>query len=84
MTDATCYLEMLATAPIREEWAKTLKEGDEVVLRTSWMSTRNGATHKIKKITKTGRIRLENGVLFGSDAMRVERGWGLMVLEAHP
>lgn len=84
MTEAGYYLGMLASARIREEWAKTLKEGDDVILRTSWMSTRNGTVHKIKKITKTGRIRIENGVLFGTDAMRVERGWGLMILEASP
>ena len=55
--------------------------GDEVVLRTTWKSSRNGSVHTVKKITTTGKIRLSNGLLFDPFGRRIERGWGGMWLE---
>lgn len=59
--------------------------GDKVVLRTTWMSSRNRSIHTVKKITATGKIRLSNGLLFDPFGRRIERGgWGGMWLEVVP
>jgi tartrate dehydratase beta subunit/fumarate hydratase class I family protein len=57
-----------------------LKVGDEVLLRTTWMSSRDKTHHKVAKITKTGKIRLDNNKLYNSIGIRREPGWGLMIL----
>jgi hypothetical protein len=47
----------------REEWLKSLKEGDKV-----WNSRQDGYIfYTIKKITPTGKIRLNNDVLLNND-----------------
>lgn len=58
-----------------------MKEGDKVIQKTSWMSTRNGLEFTVKKITPTGRIRLNDGRLFSKDGTRKEPGWGIMFLK---
>jgi len=57
-----------------------LKEGDAVIVRTSWMSTGDNAERKVERITKVGKIRLDDGRLFNSVGTRQEPGWGLLVL----
>lgn len=47
----------------RQEWLKSLKVGDRV-----WNSRQGGgAFYTIKKITPTGKIRLDNDVLLNND-----------------
>lgn len=58
-----------------------MKEGDRVIQKTSWMSTRNGMIFTVKKITKTGKIRLDDGRLFSKEGIRKEYGWGIMTIE---
>lgn len=58
-----------------------MKEGDKVIQKTSWMSTRNNAIFTVKKITKTGKIRLDGGRLFSKEGTRTEYGWGIMTIE---
>jgi hypothetical protein len=58
-----------------------MKEGDTVIQKTTWMSSRNGLSFTVKKITKSGKIRLNDGRLFSSEGIRKEPGWGLMILE---
>lgn len=58
-----------------------MKEGDKVIQKTSWLSTRNNLIFTVKKITKTGKIRLDDGRLFSNAGMRKERGWGIMTIE---
>jgi hypothetical protein len=55
--------------------------GGKVIQKTSWMSIRNGLEFVVKNITKTGRIRLDDGRLFSPRGARIERGWGIMTLE---
>lgn len=57
-----------------------MKEGDAVVQKTTWMSSRNGLVFTVKKITKTGKIRLNDGRLFSREGIRKEPGWGIMFL----
>ena len=58
-----------------------MKEGDKVIQTTSWLSTRNGLIFTVKKITKTGKIRLSDGRLFSKDGIRREPFWGWMSLK---
>lgn len=58
----------------------SMKEGDTVIQKTTWMSSRNGLVFTVKKITKTGKIRLNDGRLFSKDGYRKEPGWGNMFL----
>lgn len=63
-----------------------MKPGDTVIVRTSWMSSRNNEKHIIKNITNTGKIRLDNGnlyhrTLYCPNGERIERGWGFMWLD---
>jgi len=48
-----------------------MKEGDKVIQKTSWMSTRNGMIFTVKKITNTGKIRLDDGRLFSKEGTRI-------------
>lgn len=58
-----------------------MKEGDKVIQKTSWMSTRNNLIFTVKRITKTGKIRLDDGRLFSKEGTRIEYGWGIMTIE---
>ena len=58
-----------------------MKVGDKIILRTSWMSSRDKTHHVIRNFTKQGKIRLDNGMLFNCEGKRLERGWGIMWLE---
>jgi hypothetical protein len=58
-----------------------MKEGDKVIQKTSWMSTRNGMIFTVKKITKTGKIRLDDDRLFSKEGTRKEYGWGIMTIQ---
>ena len=57
-----------------------LKAGDEVVVRTTWMSTRDNVECKVERFTKTGKIRLSDGRMFNKVGAKVEPGWGMFVL----
>ena len=57
-----------------------LKPGDEVLQKTTWMSSRDNNIHKVLRITKTGKIRLEDGRLFSREGTRKEPGWGTFIL----
>lgn len=58
-----------------------LKVGDSVIQKTSWMSSRNELSFTVKRITRTGKIRLSDGRLFSKEGIRREPGWGHMFLE---
>lgn len=54
--------------------------GDEVQRRTTWGSDRDDTCHRVTKITKSGKIRLDNGQLFSQAGFKKEPGWGKFVL----
>lgn len=57
-----------------------LEVGDTVRRRTTWGSNRDNTVHKVTRITKAGKIRLDNGQLFSMAGCKVEKGWGNFVL----
>ena len=63
----------------RKEWLSNLKEGDKVA-NEHYDSWRGGSYYQIyivKKITPTGKIRLDNGVLLDSNGRYYNRDvWG--------
>lgn len=63
----------------RKEWISNLKEGDKVA-NEHYNSWRGGSYYKIytvKKITPTGKIRLDNGVLLNQNGKYYNRDvWG--------
>jgi hypothetical protein len=56
----------------REEWLRSLKVGDVVGIETHNQGDRNWTRHTVSKITKTGRIKLEDGKDYGQDGERHE------------
>lgn len=61
----------------RNEWLKGLKEGDEVAYDTvRYGGERNYVIKTVKKITPTGKIRLDDGTLFDENGEhRSGSGW---------
>ncbi len=57
-----------------------IEVGDDVQRRTTWCSDRDNTTHKVIRITKAGKIRLDNGQLFNMAGVKKEPGWGNFVL----
>ena len=57
-----------------------IEVGDTVRRRTTWGSDRDNTVHKVMRITKSGKIRLDNGQLFSMAGCKVEKGWGKFVL----
>jgi len=57
-----------------------IEVGDRVLRRTTWGSDRDNTVHKVERITKSGKIRLDNGQLFSMSGCKVEKGWGNFVL----
>jgi hypothetical protein len=57
-----------------------IQPGEDLILRTTWGSTRDNVVHRVVNVTKTGKIRLDNGLLFSPDGIKKEPGWGLMLL----
>ena len=55
-----------------QEWLASLKAGDEVAYNSSCFGTHWVVT-KIAKITPTGQIKTESGLLFKKGASRVNR-----------
>ena len=53
----------------RKEWISNLKEGDKVANEhyNSWRGGSYYQIYTVKKITPTGKIRLDNGVLLNSN-----------------
>lgn len=51
----------------REEWVKTLKVGDEVAMENSRFSYCKWLIYKIVKVTPTGRLNLDNGLVINKD-----------------
>lgn len=53
----------------RKEWLKTLKKGDKVANKEhcSWDKYEYYRIYKVKNITKTGKIRLDNDNLLDED-----------------
>lgn len=71
---------LLFVLPTKNRGIEGLKKGDEVVVRTTWMSDRDNVVSKVARITESGKIRLEDGRLFNADGIRIEPGWGRFVL----
>jgi len=57
-----------------------IEVGDKVRRRTTWGSDRDNTIHEVMRITKAGKIRLDNGQLFSMSGCKVEKGWGSFVL----
>ncbi len=57
-----------------------IEVGNAVLRRTTWGSDRDNTMHKVIKITKAGKIRLDNGQLFSMSGVKKEPGWGNFVL----
>ena len=57
-----------------------IEVGDMVRRRTTWGSDRDNTVHKVVRVTKAGKIRLDNGQLFSMSGCKVEKGWGNFVL----
>ena len=64
----------------KDRGMEDLKAGDTVVVRTTWMSTRDNVECKVDRITKGRKIRLDDGRLFNEVGAKREPGWGLFVL----
>ncbi|MEK5060893.1 MULTISPECIES: hypothetical protein [unclassified Paenibacillus] len=60
-----------------EKWLKGLKEGDEVAYNTvRYGGDKSYAIHKVKRVTPTGKIRLDNDLLFDNRGdHRSGEGW---------
>lgn len=57
-----------------------LRSGDVVRRRTTWGSSRDDTVHTVARVTKAGKIRLDNGQLFSQAGFKKEAGWGKFVL----
>lgn len=64
----------------KDRGMEEIEAGDVVIVRTTWMSTRDGTECKVEKITKSGKIRLDDGRMFNAVGAKVEPGWGMFVL----
>ena len=63
----------------RKEWVSNLKEGDKVANEhyNSWRGGSYYQIYTVKKITPTGKIRLDNGVLLNQNGKYYNRDvWG--------
>lgn len=63
----------------RKEWISNLKEGDKVANEhyNSWRGGSYYQIYTVKKITPTGKIRLDNGVLLNQNGKYYNRDvWG--------
>ena len=81
--DAGCQVSgqgITVVPPAKERGMVGIKVGDRVLIRTTWQSTRDNQTTWVDKITKAGKIRLENGMLFSSSGTKKESCWGYFVL----
>lgn len=75
MSDGLCVIPSAKDRGMEE-----IEVGDVVVVRTSWMSTRDKTECKVKNITKSGKIRLDDGRMFNAVGAKAEPGWGIFVL----
>ena len=63
----------------RREWLSNLKEGDQVANKhyNTWRDGSYYEIYTVKKITPTGKIRLDNGVLLNQNGKYYNRDiWG--------
>ena len=71
----------------RREWLSNLKEGDKVANEyyNSWRGGSYYQIYTVKKITPTGKIRLDNGVLLNSNGRYYPRDvWGSNSYDIEP
>ncbi len=69
----------------RIEWVKTLKEGDLVCYKASYGIGRETfyRTKKVKKVTPTGMVRLDDGSLWSSEGKAKGEGSYGVVLQPY-
>lgn len=71
---------LMAVASAIARGMDKIEVGDRVLRSTTWGSDRDNTVHKVERITKSGKIRLDNGQLFSMSGCKVEKGWGNFVL----